>query len=88
MFSVASGHRKAQILRSSAPSLRLGEGSLREGDFADKGQLAQQLFAEGHTHHQIALQLGISHHTVRNQLANVYRKLDIHSKLELVRALT
>ncbi|MGH8807499.1 MAG: helix-turn-helix transcriptional regulator [Noviherbaspirillum sp.] len=43
------------------------------------------LFASGITHSQIAEQLGVSPYTVRNQLAQIYQKLDIHSKAELAR---
>jgi len=44
-----------------------------------------RLFAEGLTHSQIAAQLGVSPSTIRNQIAAIYRKLDIHSKTELAR---
>jgi DNA-binding CsgD family transcriptional regulator len=45
-----------------------------------------RLYAAGATHREIALRLGVSVSTVRNQLASVYLKLDVHSKLELIRA--
>jgi DNA-binding CsgD family transcriptional regulator len=44
-------------------------------------------FAKGMTHSEIASQLDISPHTVRNQIAQVYQKLGIHSKAELVRVM-
>ena len=40
-------------------------------------------FAAGMSHKQIARELGVSHHTVRNQLAHLYRKLNLHDKLSL-----
>ncbi|WP_151446959.1 response regulator transcription factor [Lacisediminimonas profundi] len=40
-------------------------------------------FASGMSHKEIAIRLGVSPHTVRNQLVAVYQKLDIHSKAEL-----
>lgn len=40
-------------------------------------------FAAGMSHKQIARELGVSHHTVRNQLAHLYRKLDLHDKASL-----
>lgn len=40
-------------------------------------------FSNGMSHKQIARELGISHHTVRNQLAHTYRKLNVHDKLSL-----
>lgn len=46
---------------------------------------AVQCFARGMTHSAIACRFGVSPHTVRNQLANAYRKLGVHSKAELIR---
>ncbi len=40
-------------------------------------------FAAGMSHKQIARELGVSHHTVRNQLAHLYRKLGLHDKASL-----
>lgn len=42
-----------------------------------------RMFAGGQTHSQIADELGVSQSTVRNQLASIYLKLEIHSKAEL-----
>ncbi len=44
-------------------------------------------FAAGMSHKQIARELGVSHHTVRNQLAHLYRKLNLHDKASLARYL-
>ena len=44
-----------------------------------------RLFADGGSNRAVAAQLGVSPATVRNQLASIYRKLDIHSKAELAR---
>lgn len=44
-----------------------------------------RLFADGRSNSQIAALLGVSPATIRNQLASIYRKLDIHSKAELAR---
>ncbi|OWW20570.1 helix-turn-helix transcriptional regulator [Noviherbaspirillum denitrificans] len=49
---------------------------------------AVQCFARGMTHSAIAFQFGVSPHTVRNQLANAYRKLGVHSKAELIRVIS
>jgi DNA-binding CsgD family transcriptional regulator len=46
-----------------------------------------RLFANGATHAGIAAQLGLSSATVRNQLAAAYRKLEVHSKVQLAAAL-
>ncbi len=40
-------------------------------------------FSTGMSHKQIARELGISYHTVRNQLAHTYRKLKVHDKVSL-----
>ncbi len=44
-------------------------------------------FAAARSYRDVADQLGTSPVTVRNQVANVYRKLNIHSKAELVQLL-
>lgn len=44
-----------------------------------------RMFADGQTNSQIAQALGVSPATVRNQIAAIYRKLEIHSKAELAR---
>jgi DNA-binding CsgD family transcriptional regulator len=46
-----------------------------------------RLYAEGLSQRDIALRQGVRPATVRNQLASVYQKLDVHSKLELLHAL-
>jgi DNA-binding CsgD family transcriptional regulator len=43
-------------------------------------QTVAQLFASGISYKKIAQQLDMSPYTVRNHIANVYRKLDIHDK--------
>ncbi len=46
-----------------------------------------RLYAEGLSHRDVALRQGVRPATVRNQLASVYQKLEVRSRLELVRAL-
>ena len=41
-------------------------------------------FAKGMKHKEIASRLNVSPNTVRNQIAQAYQKLDVHSKAELV----
>jgi DNA-binding CsgD family transcriptional regulator len=48
---------------------------------------AARLYADGLTQPGIAARLGLSPSTVRNQLASVYSKLQVHSKVDLVRVL-
>jgi len=50
---------------------------------APKEKNVAYLFASGLSHGQIADQLSVAPSTVRNQLAQIYQKLDIHSKIEL-----
>ena len=46
-----------------------------------------RLYADGITQRAMAARLGVSASTVRNQLSSVYLKLDVHSKVDLVRVL-
>lgn len=63
--------------------------TLIESDAAAKLTAAElraaQLYASGATQAAIAEHLGVSQHTIRNQLATVYDKLGIHNKVELSR---
>jgi LuxR family transcriptional regulator of csgAB operon len=43
------------------------------------------LFGQGLESDDIADRLSISEHTVRTHLQNVHRKLNVHSRLEIVR---
>jgi DNA-binding NarL/FixJ family response regulator len=91
---IVTGEKKATVAglefvinRSGNRHILSIHGSPHNAALSDGEQRTARLFADGQTHHQIAQQLGISHHTVRNQIANVYRKLDVHSKVELTRLL-
>lgn len=44
-------------------------------------------YANGQSYREIALQLGKSPATVRNQLAQIYRKFGVHNKVELLQAM-
>jgi DNA-binding CsgD family transcriptional regulator len=46
-----------------------------------------QLFASGANYKAIAAALGLSTYTVRNQMSSAYRKLGVHSKFELAKAM-
>lgn len=46
-----------------------------------------RLYAGGMAQRAIAVRLGVSASTVRNQLSSVYLKLDVHSKIDLARVL-
>lgn len=42
------------------------------------------LYSKGKTYKEIAVQLGVSPSTVRNQLSQIYAKLNVHSRIELI----
>lgn len=44
-----------------------------------------RLYCSGFSNSEIARQRGVSATTVRNQLASIYRKLEVHSKIDLAR---
>jgi DNA-binding CsgD family transcriptional regulator len=64
--------------------------AVREGVSAALSQREKQVarhYAEGLSYKEIARELGSSPSTVRTQLQNVYRRLGVHSRTELQRAL-
>jgi DNA-binding CsgD family transcriptional regulator len=73
---LADGLRLVRV-RPLAPADRL---SARERTVARQ-------FADGRTHKEIAQALGVTPSTVRNQLQSAYQKLNVSSKVELIRAL-
>lgn len=77
-FSLTRGEQRSLLSVSKAtPPLPLSAAELR----------VARLFGSGQTHSEIASSIGVTRSTVRNQLSAVYRKLSIHSKVELVRLL-
>ncbi len=45
-----------------------------------------ELLASGHTAGSAAAQLGVSEHTIKTHVKNLYRKLDVSSRADMVRA--
>ena len=50
-------------------------------------RLVADCFAQGCSHKEVARRLGVSPHTVRCQLAEIYRKLAVHDKAALAQRL-
>jgi DNA-binding CsgD family transcriptional regulator len=50
----------------------------------DREQDIAESLAQGLTYGEIAENLGISPNTVRNHVANLYKKLSVRSKVELI----
>jgi DNA-binding NarL/FixJ family response regulator len=65
------------LLRSDAPGTPGRRLSRRESDVL-------QLMADGASSQDIAAQLHLSHHTVRNHVQRIFARLGAHSKLEAV----
>lgn len=89
-LALAQSHRRRTTARldpaapgaSVAPVASRAERALRPRE----REVARLL----HEHHRVpavARALGISAHTVRNHLKNIYRRLGVHSQLEMIRVL-
>jgi DNA-binding CsgD family transcriptional regulator len=84
---------EAEIVRRLVPALALGEAALTCARFApDTGERISRREREiigyvgaGLTNREIARLCGISAHTVHRHLANLYAKLGVGSRAELVR---
>lgn len=74
--------RRANDRRLFAVTKRVGAFGLTPAETR-----VARLYVEGLAQRDIALRQGVSPATVRNQLASVYQKLGVHSKLDLLRAL-
>jgi two-component system probable response regulator PhcQ len=75
--SMLSGVRPGAGETSGFSEEALRTLSLREREVLD-------LLAQGHRVSQIAKSLFISGHTVRNHLKAIFRKLDVHSQVEII----
>ena len=81
-----------RLFAEFAPSLSKGEERQPErlAEIADRfGLTAREadimgLYAQGRSRAFISAQLVISENTVRDHLKNIYRKLDVHNKQELI----
>ena len=70
-------------LRASGQSARRRDPSTLDQLTAQERQIAQRV-AEGHTNRDIAAQLFLSPRTIDFHLRNIFRKLDISSRMQLV----
>lgn len=69
----ASGYRRDLILVRLAPNVAFVKLSKEERIVAD-------LLTQGFTMREIAMKKGVSHNTVRNQVASIYRKTGVNSR--------
>jgi len=64
--------------------LRTGDGGSPAWRLSRREADVLQLMADGASNHEIADQLHLSHHTVRNHVQHIFARLGAHSKLEAV----
>lgn len=62
---------------------RPGSGE-RRGPLSDREEEIAQALVKGHRVSEIAGKLGISPHTVRNHFKAIFRKLEVHSQVQLL----
>jgi DNA-binding CsgD family transcriptional regulator len=73
------------LRRLGARGRRAATSGLGSSALSPREREVARLAVQGHTAHDIARQLFVSERTVETHLANVYVKLDVRSKLDLVR---
>ena len=97
---VRFGARETRLLQLLAPCIKLGQGLLVKQETSSimpdtewwaadwslsvREREVARLVMRGFTNPEIATLLRVSPHTVRNHLANVFRKADVSSRTELV----
>jgi DNA-binding NarL/FixJ family response regulator len=86
----APGEMVASSLASPPPAtstepIRRPSGLALLRNLTSRERLILKLLADGVTVREIASQLGVSQHTVRTHMQNLYAKLDAHSRLDVVR---
>lgn len=80
----------AALARGPRPAPELGPDKGRGGvsllrALTTRERLVLRRLAEGRDMAEIAADLGVSEHTVRTHMQNLYAKLGLHSRLEVVR---
>jgi DNA-binding CsgD family transcriptional regulator len=83
--SIVIGPLDFHLVRKDQRHILTINGHLTATPLSDSELRTARLFAEGRTHKEIATALGLSHYTVRNQIASAYTKLGVHSKVALAR---
>lgn len=61
-----------------------GSPSIKSGDLTEREREVIELIAKGMKNNQIAKEMGLSYATIRNYVARIYGKLDVHSRAEAV----
>jgi len=82
--AVPWSERVGAELRASGETLRRRESHEAEELTPQELQIALQV-AEGKTNKEVGAALFLSHKTIEFHLSRIYRKLDIHSRAELIR---
>jgi DNA-binding CsgD family transcriptional regulator len=81
---VASGSRRAAVIVEPAHPARLTPLLMSAYGFTEREQDITRLVLRGHSTAQIAERLVVSPHTVQQHLKNIFQKIGVHSRRELV----
>jgi len=84
LLKMAANLGRARELLGPAGFGMAGEDLERDASLSDREEQIARLLAKGHRVSHIADLLGISPHTVRNHFKSVFRKLGVHSQVELL----
>ncbi|MEX2542512.1 MAG: LuxR C-terminal-related transcriptional regulator [Trueperaceae bacterium] len=76
-FAQSVLEKMSQVSSPSTPSIKAT-------DLTDRERQVIEMIAKGMKNNQIAKDLGLSYATVRNYVARIYSKLDVHSRAEAV----
>lgn len=76
-------HLRFQVDGRDALVVRVGEPSRPTRELTESEADVAALLIDGHTYRDIASYRGTSVHTVSNQVRSAFRKLGVHSRVEL-----
>jgi DNA-binding NarL/FixJ family response regulator len=74
----------ASIARKVVQSFQLARPAGQEAELSAREREVLNGLAEGYVYKQIADQLGVSIHTLRNYIRRIYEKLHVHTRTEAV----
>ena len=70
---------------SSAVTFAAPEGLSRLRSLTPRERTVLQMLTQGATRDEIASRLGVSRNTVRTHMQNLYAKLDLHSRVDILK---
>ena len=85
-YIVQINELKRKMIQEGKPKIEL-DTKLKEMDLTNREKDVLKLIAQGHTNDQIADKMFISKNTVKSHIKNIYLKLDVKNRIQVIQKL-